>query len=132
MRGLDLVIRAQHKDAADILEVIPREKLRRDIPTTFIHGHVHWLNLATSVIEIRSLKKAWEKSSENWKIDCTPGHHRMYKGCESLVDIQSSSWNMLSSRLKCLDDPENLIISTFPFEYPQSLPIRRLSVVLPR
>lgn len=132
MRGLDLVIRAQHKDAADILEVIPREKLRRDIPTTFIHGHVHWLNLATSVIEIRSLKKAWEKSSENWKIDCTPGHHRMYKGCESLVDIQSSSWNMLSSRLKCLDDPENLIITIFPFEHPQSLPIRRLSVVLPR
>lgn len=126
------MIRAQHRDTADIFEVIPQEKLQGDLPTAFVYGHVHWLNLSTSVIEIRSLEKPWEQSLENWRIDCASGQYCMYKGCEWLVDIRSPTWGMVASRLKRLDAPENLVMTTFPINNPQSLPIRRLSIALPR
>ena len=117
---------------ADILEVIPQEKLQGDLPTAFVHGHVHWLNLSTLVIEIRPLEKIWEHSLDNWRIECATGQYRMYKGRECLVDVHSPTWKMVSRRLKCLDIPENLIITTLPIDTPQLLPVHRLSVFLPR
>jgi hypothetical protein len=132
LQGGNLVIRAQHRDTADILEVIPQEILQGDLPTAFVHGHVHWLNLSTLIIEIRPLEKIWEHSLDNWRIECAAGQYRMYKGRECLVDVHSPTWEMVSRRLKCLDSPENLIITTLPIDTPQSSPVRRLSVVLPR
>ena len=116
---------------ADILEVIPQEKLQGDLPTAFVHGHVHWLNLSTLVIEIRPLEKIWEHSLDNWRIECATGQYRMYKGRECLVDVHSPTWEMVSRRLKPLDTPENLIITTVSFDTPQSSPVQ-LSVALPR
>ena len=132
LRDGNLVIRAQHKDVDDIIEVVPHEVLCEDLPPSFIGGHVHWLNLSTSIIEIRSLEKPWEQSGRNWRIDCVSGKYRMFKGCEVLVDVRSPTWKMVSSRLECLDAPLNLIITTFPIGASQLPPIRRLSVVLPR
>ena len=118
---------------ADILEVIPQEKLQGDLPTAFVHGHVHWLNLSTLIIEIRPLEKIWDHSLDNWRIECAAGQYRMYRGRECLVDVHSPTWEMVSCRLKCLDVPENLIITTLPIDTSQSSPVRpRLSVVLPR
>ena len=127
------MIRAQHRDTADILEVIPQEKLQGDLPTAFVHRHVHWLNLSTHIIEICPLEKIWDHSSDNWRIECAAGQYRMYKGRECLVDVHSPTWEMVSHRLKCLDVPENLIITTLPIDNSQPSPIRpQLSVVLPR
>lgn len=116
--------------------MIPQEKLQGDLPPTLVHGHVHWLNLTTSIIEIRPFQKLWEESSENWKIACLSGQYRIYRGRECLVDIRSSTWEIVSGRLKCLDVPEYIIITTLPTDTPQhesqSLPVQRLSVVLLR
>jgi len=105
----NLVVRAQCRQMNDILQLIPPSKLRGDLPSSLVNDHVHWLNLSTSTIEIRPLKKLWEESSENWKIDCTPGRYRMYKGHETLVDIRSPTWAVVSKYLanfcKCLDSP---------------------------
>ncbi|KAF8132464.1 hypothetical protein EV363DRAFT_108384 [Boletus edulis] len=127
-----LLIRAQHRDDGDILEMIPQGVLRIDLPTPFIHDHVHWLNLSTRIIELRPLKKLWEHSSDNWRIDCTTGQYRVYLGHECLVDMHSPTWKVVSDHLKCLDVPENLIITTFPINTPQSSPVRQLSAILPR
>ncbi|KAF8557183.1 hypothetical protein OG21DRAFT_1601805 [Imleria badia] len=134
LQGGDLQIRAQHRDMADILEVIPHEKLRGDLPTAFVHGHIHWLNLSTHTIELRPLKEIWENSSDNWRIDCATGQYRMFKGHECLVDMHSPTWEMVSGRLECLDVAENLTITTFPIDTSTSQfsPVRRLSVVLRR
>ena len=72
----NLVIRAKRKQVtgdSDIIELIPQEKLEGDLPAVLIKGHAHWLNLSTSVLEIRPLDSLWTTSSENWKITCTPG-----------------------------------------------------------
>ena len=55
----------------------------------------------------------------------------MTNGHESLVDIQSSTWDMVSRRLGCLDIPDNLIITSSPADGAQSSPPLRLSVTLP-
>ena len=97
-----------------------------------IEGYAHWLNLSTSIVEIRPLDTIWEASPENWKVDCTPGYYRMWKGDEFLVDIRSQSWEMVSSLLRPLSPPQDLIISVSPAGFSQRTPQLQLSVSLPR
>ncbi|KAF8129296.1 hypothetical protein EV363DRAFT_1451295 [Boletus edulis] len=128
-----LVIRAQHKDTEDILELIPQEQLRRDLPAFLIKGHAHWLNHATHIIEIRPLKKLWEPFLDNWRINLASKPCRITKGKESLVDIHSPTWLMVSRCLRGLDISENLIITVSSHvDMPQSSPSLQLSVTLPR
>ena len=124
--------RIQDTDGSNIIELIPQEKLEGDLPAVFIEGHAHWLNLSTSILEIRPLNKLWETSSENWNIDCTPGRYRMHKGRVLLVDIRSPTWTMVSSLLKPLDSPQNLIITIPPVDSNQLDSPSRLSVHVPR
>lgn len=140
LRGDNLVLRAQNQ-TGDILELIPSMKLWEDLPAALVKGHVHWLNSATNTIEIRSLEQPWEESSENWRIDCTSRPYRMYKGRESLVDILSPTWAMISQCFECLnnidgvpseDQSRSLIITTSPINILQSVPVLRLSVALSR
>ena len=131
LHSTNLVIRAQHKDAQDVFELIPQAQLQGDLPAILIKGHAHWLNLSTHTIEIRPLKKLWEQSLDNWKIHCSSKPYRVTKGCESLVDIRSPIWDMVSRRLECLEIPENLIITSSPVNRAQSFPSLQLSVTLP-
>ena len=131
----NLVIRAKRKQVtgdSDIIELIPQEKLEGDLPAVLIKGHAHWLNLSTSVLEIRPLDSLWTTSSENWKITCTPGKYRMQRGKEFLVDIRSQSWDMVSSLLKPFDTPQNLLVSVSPIDSSQPMSSLQLSVVLLR
>ena len=128
LRSDDLVIRAQRKDTKDILELVPPENLKGDLPTFLIKEHVHWLDLSTSVIEIRPLEKLWEQSPRNWRIAGEHGKYQVYKDCEFLVGMQSRTWVMISSLLEGLDLPENLVVTTSTND---SSPTPRLSVALP-
>ena len=119
-------------DDSEIIELIPHETLEGDLPAVLIKGHAHWLNLSTFVMEIRPLDSLWEASSENWKIDCTPGNYRMRKGLESLVDIRSQSWGMVSSLLRPLGTPQDLIISVSPIDPSQTTSSLKLAVLCPR
>ena len=150
-RGDDLVVRVQCNQTNEILELIPSSKLRRDLPPDLVDGHVHWLNLSTKIIEIRPLEQLWAQSSENWRIDCASGQYRMYKGRETLVDIRSPTWAMVSACFSCFDldasrerwdsryPPEkymdhqsrNLLITTSPTDSVPSASMQRLSVTLP-
>ena len=129
------MIRAKRKQvtgASNIIELIPKEKLAGDLPAVLIEGHVHWLNISTSVMEICPLDSLWETSSENWKINCTPGQYRMQKGNEFLVNIRSQSWDMVSTLLRPLDTPQNLVVSVSPINSRQPTSSLQLSVALPR
>ncbi|KIJ64298.1 hypothetical protein HYDPIDRAFT_90931, partial [Hydnomerulius pinastri MD-312] len=132
MQGRELIIRARASDTTHVLELIPQEKLKSDLPTLLVKNHVHWLNLSTSTIEVRPLDRAWERSAENWVIDLrrkSPRCQRysMRKGSIALVDIRSQTWTMVSSRLKPLELPENLVITRSPGDSAS-----KLSVELPR
>ncbi|KAF8122530.1 hypothetical protein EV363DRAFT_1554095 [Boletus edulis] len=129
-----VVVRAQSKDTDDIFELIPRRRLSQttSLPPSIIEGHVQWLNLSTSSIEIRPIEDSWEQSSDNWRIHLQPsGNFHVTKGGEFLVNRQSPTWAMVSSHFLCLDYPENFIITLSPVDSAQ-LPSPRLSITLPR
>ena len=128
----NLVIRTQHKDADDIFELIPQEQLHGDLPVVLIKGHAHWLNISTHIIEICPLDRLWEQSSDNWKINCASRPYQMTRGHESLVDIQSPTWNMVSCHLECLEIPGNLIITLSPVDKAHFFLSLGLSITLPR
>ena len=132
----------------DILELVPLEKIRPDLPPALVDDHAHWLNLSTSIIEIRPLKQLWGESSEHWRMDCASGQYRMSKGGETLVDIRTPTWTMISKSFECLSNvdldqwrresstdedkqsyPDNLMITISPIDSVQCIP--RLSVSLP-
>ena len=141
LRDDNLVVRTQGCQGNETLELIPSSKLRGDLPPALIDDHVHWLNLATKIIEIRPLEQLWDESSELWRIDCASGQYRVYKGLETLVDIRSATWAMVSKCFECLnnafEDPgcqiesRNLLITTSPIDSVQSASMPRLSVALP-
>ena len=131
-------------------ELIPSEKLWDDLPPALVYGHNHWLNLSTKIMEIRPFKQLWETFPENWRIDCSSDQHRLYRGHETLLDIYSPTWEMVSKCFECLNGLENsagisylharrvrnLLITTSPIDT-QSEPVQlqsalRLSVTLPR
>ena len=130
----------------DILELVPLEKIRPDLPPALVDDHVHWLNLSVKIIEIRPLKQLWDESPEHWRMDCASGQYRMSKGGETLVDIRTPTWTMLSKSFECLNIhqwrqgsstdedkqsyPDNLMITISPIDSVQCIP--RLSVSLPQ
>ena len=114
------------------MQLIPRERLENDFPAALLQESIHWLNLTTSVMEVRPLNKPWESSSENWSVNCTPGRYCMQKGHKSLVDVRSESWTMVSSILQPLDSPQNLLVTASPIDPNQPSSSLQLSVVLPR
>lgn len=145
-RDKGIMVRARSNQTNDILALIPSDKLRGDLPPALVNGHVHWLNLTTKIIEIRPLEQLWDESPEHWRIDCASAQYRMYKGRETLVDIRSPTWAMVSECFKCFNyiSPDrwdtssdefrimNLLITTFPTDSVQSASMQRLSVTLPR
>ena len=125
----DLVVQARHKDTNDVLQLVPPGKLEGDLPSSFIEGHVHWLNLSTSVIEIRPLQNCWKQSDEHWRIGSERGQYHVYKDRQFLVDIRSRTWDMVSSLLKGLCYRKDLVVTTSPVDF-SSTP-RRLYVTIP-
>jgi hypothetical protein len=144
------VVRAQGNQTNEILELIPSRKLRGDLPPALVNSHVHWLNSSTKIIEICPRERLWEQSSEHWKIDCASGQYHMYQDYETLVDIRSPTWAMVSACFNCLNDvnggrwirrypdeeymsqSRNLLVTTSPIDSVRSASMQRLTVTLPR
>ncbi|KAG1739525.1 hypothetical protein EDB19DRAFT_2025088 [Suillus lakei] len=110
----DLIIRAKHiEQDSPILQLIPSQKFVGDLPTTLIEGHTHWLNLRTNEIEIRPEKHAWKSSPENWVLQfVVSGHSTLQNvGGATLVDIRSQTWDMISKRMRPLEDARCIMIT---------------------
>ena len=124
----ELIICAKHIDrGSPILRLIPSGEFVDDLPTTLIVGHVHWLNLPTSEIEIRPAENAWKSSSDNWFLRFSvSGSSTLQKfGSATLVDIRSPTWDMISKRMCPLEDARYIMVTT-------SGSISSLKVDLPR
>ncbi|KAG1740597.1 hypothetical protein EDB19DRAFT_1828418 [Suillus lakei] len=90
----DLIICAKYiKQGSPTLQLVPSQKFVDDLPTTLVMGHVHWLNLRTSEIEIRPAESAWKTASG-----------------ATLVDIRSQTWDMVSKRLRPLEETRHIMV----------------------
>ncbi|KAG1902165.1 uncharacterized protein F5891DRAFT_1172225 [Suillus fuscotomentosus] len=110
----DLIIRAKHiKDDSPILQLIPSHKFVDDLPTTLVAGDTHWLNLHTNEIEIRPVENAWKSSSENWVLRFSVSGSSMAQNSSgaTLVDIRSQTWDMISRRLRPLENASFIMVT---------------------
>jgi hypothetical protein len=122
--GTTLLIRTGQ--GAEILELVPCHKLAGDLPRLLVENYTHWLNLSNGEVELRSIENPWKSSTENWRIQFSSnGDSRMQKGPSFLVDIQSPTFEMISSILLPLEHAEYQTIT-------YSLDDQMLSVHLPR
>lgn len=66
-----------------------------DLPLPLINGCVHWLDLASHSIEIRSLATMWRPKPRNWVIDLRTS--QAHRGYSLLVDPRSSIFNRIAT-----------------------------------
>ncbi|KAG1894568.1 uncharacterized protein F5891DRAFT_1255076 [Suillus fuscotomentosus] len=110
----DLIIRAKHiEHDSPILQLIPSHKFVEDLPTPLVVGHTHWLNLQTNEIEIRPAGNAWKVSSDNWvlRFDVSGSSTAQNSSGATLVDIRSQTWDMISKRLRPLEDVNFIMVT---------------------
>lgn len=133
LRDDDLIIRAQHNQTNEILALIPTSNLWGDLPPALVNGHVHWLDLSTKTIEVRPVEQLWERSSKNWRIEYATGQYHMCKGHETLVDVRSQTWEMVSRCFEGFGSVEHrtLLVTTSLINVLQRVPALQLSVALP-
>ncbi|KAG1750476.1 uncharacterized protein EDB91DRAFT_1107654 [Suillus paluster] len=111
MRNGDVVIQSKQKNG-DLLELIPGEKLKLDIPALLVKDHVHWLNKSTGAIEFRPMETMWHSSDKNWVLQFTEGGHSVaWQGKSTLIDIRSPSFCMMAKTLSPLEDFRYLIVT---------------------
>ncbi|KAG1853151.1 hypothetical protein DFJ58DRAFT_883919 [Suillus subalutaceus] len=110
----DLIIRAKHiKHDSPILQLIPSHKFVDDLPTTLVVGHTHWLNLRTSEIEIRAAENVWKSSPDNWVLRFAVSGSSTVQNSSgaTLLDIRSQTWDMISKRLRPLEDARFIMVT---------------------
>ncbi|KAG1805262.1 hypothetical protein EV424DRAFT_1579634 [Suillus variegatus] len=110
----DLIIRAKHiEHDSPILQLIPSQKFVEDLPTPLVVGHTHWLNLQTNEIEIRPAGNAWKSSSDNWvlRFAVSGSSTAQNSSGATLVDIRSQTWDMISKRLRPLEDVNFIMVT---------------------
>ncbi|KAG1740596.1 hypothetical protein EDB19DRAFT_1895295 [Suillus lakei] len=110
----DLIIRAKHiEHDSPILQLIPSHKFVDDLPTVLVAGHTHWLNLRTNEIEIRPAENTWKSSSENWVLRFSVSGSSTVQNSSgaTLVDIRSQTWDMISKRLRPLEDSRFITVT---------------------
>ncbi|KAK7681330.1 hypothetical protein QCA50_015421 [Cerrena zonata] len=126
-----LLVRASRKgtdDEIEILEVIPHTILADDLPFPLTRHYVHWLNLTTKVIEFRPLNNVWCSNDENLHLSVdsrqlTQGRYSATK----VVDIHSSLFSMISTRLQPLEEAQHMVIT-----YDPNSELRRVCADFPR
>lgn len=108
----ELIVKTRKGD--QMLELIPHQKFRGDLPNVFVEEHTHWMNLATRVIELRPLDLQWQSSPHNWQIRYGEDLATMNLGTQQLVDGQSQTFGAVAQRLAAIECSEFLHVTYSP------------------
>ena len=125
----ELILRARRTGDSQILQLIPRPKLRGDFPRHFIDQYVHWLDLGTGELEFRPTGSPWTSAPSNWRLYLheLPPRATFQKPSRGgspikLIDIHSITFGVVSSVLLPLESPENIIVTHTAQSLEVSLP----------
>ncbi|KAG8924460.1 hypothetical protein FRC02_010410 [Tulasnella sp. 418] len=126
-----LVIRTKRDE--EVLELIPHDTFKNDLPVVLINDHTHWLNISDKEgeIEIRSIQLCWKSSPHNWRIQFSPhGSSSMSREDNNsdkleLIDTRSRTMDMIATTLQPVENREYMVVT-------YSSSSDRLHVSLPR
>ncbi|KAL2159331.1 hypothetical protein VTH06DRAFT_2334 [Thermothelomyces fergusii] len=91
-----------------VCEFIPSDKLRGDVPASFLRNYSHWLDLATGEIEFRPRHRPWESSDDSWTLTQIGGRKVLSRGGCYVLDPHSQTAEELFARLKPIETKENI------------------------
>ncbi|KAI9441022.1 hypothetical protein H4582DRAFT_1811232 [Lactarius indigo] len=119
LRNGDLTLQAWRQEDARLLQFIPRAVFVGDFPKVFVDDYVHWLDLTTGEVEFRPVESPWTPDPSNWRLvvhlDGAPSLFRKIPGDGAapvdLIDIRSTTFEMISGLLSPLESPEHIIIT---------------------
>lgn len=66
MQGTDLVLHATRNGC--VLNSVPREAFRGDLPDTFVDDFFHWYEVRTKTVLFRDRGSPWEEAKSTWKL----------------------------------------------------------------
>ncbi|KAF5344601.1 hypothetical protein D9758_013899 [Tetrapyrgos nigripes] len=129
LRNSDLIVLAKDLEGNRVLRLIPHHVLSGDFPELLVQENVHWLDLERNELEFRPLASLWTASSKNWKVQFVPNEasaaiQENSPADLTLVDVCSSTFHMISDRLRPLEHSRYLTITRTT--------TKRLQVDLPR
>ncbi|EON66141.1 hypothetical protein W97_05384 [Coniosporium apollinis CBS 100218] len=110
MRQNKLIVRPRL--GSRILEIIPHELFRADLPRQLVEDYVHWLDLQSNEIEFRPRNSIWSSSEQNWRLQFSsrgPTSLRILN--KRLVNPLSHIARKIFSILATLDDRVNIHIT---------------------
>ncbi|KAH8997132.1 hypothetical protein EDB86DRAFT_3043676 [Lactarius hatsudake] len=119
LRDEDLTLQARRPEDARLLQFVPRAVFVDDFPKAFVDDCVHWLDLGTGEVEFRPVESPWTPDPSNWRLvvhtDDAPSLLRKIPGDGAapvdLIDIRSTTFQMISRLLSALESPEHVIIT---------------------
>ncbi|KAK4101180.1 hypothetical protein N658DRAFT_516062 [Parathielavia hyrcaniae] len=96
--------------AAEVCEFIPPWKLEGDVPSSFVRGYSHWLNLSTGAVEFRPVKRPWVSSTNNWTLTREGGRNILSRQGQGqyLIDPHSPTAEAISTYLGPIEATSNV------------------------
>ena len=111
MRNGQLIIRSK-KDSV-MMELIPAENFKNDLPSLFVNRYVHWLNLSNRVIHFRPLNKVWKDDESAWTLQYRENESILMRGSQRLVARYSDAHNSVMEVFEALESTEHVhVINT--------------------
>ncbi|KAK2757274.1 hypothetical protein FQN54_004788 [Arachnomyces sp. PD_36] len=110
-RDQKLVIKLQTPER--ILEHVPRSLFGSgpgaDLPASLINSCVHWVDLRSECLEIRSHPRIWKKG--NWVINLKSGKALGRQGSLELVNPHCSLFKSIAKIFRNFEQPEMLVVT---------------------
>ena len=79
-----------------------------DLPLPLISDRVHWLDLTSHCVEIRSSATRWRSKSRNWVIDLRTS--QAHRGYSLLVDPRSSIFNRIATVIEPFEQRSRMTV----------------------
>ena len=119
MRAGDLTLRARRLGDPRLLQFVPPKVFIGDFPKTFVDDYVHWLDPGTGEVEFRPVESPWTPDPSNWRLAFgTNGTRSVFRKSSGdsaapvdLVDIRSSTFQMIYHLLSPLESAEHIIVT---------------------
>ncbi|KAL0060620.1 hypothetical protein AAF712_012563, partial [Marasmius tenuissimus] len=114
LRGEHLIIRARHDDGHRY-ELIPHEQFQGDLPSDMVTDYVHWLDLEERKVELRPVADPWKRCAGHWFIRLDDFRCMRLNSATGrvtyLIDMHRPTGKMIASRLRPIENAENLIVT---------------------
>ena len=97
---------------SQVLQYIPHEIFKGDMPSKFVDNYVHWLDLSSHDIEFRPMEQLWTSDIQNWRLryHANSSSH-LVLGEMRLVDVRSATFTRTMDVFRALETWENVHVS---------------------